>query len=205
VRYIYLHGFASGPSSSKAAVFRQAFQKQGLDLRVPDLAAGDFENLTITGQLEVVRRECAGGPARLIGSSLGGYVAALYAARHAEVDRLVLLAPAFGFLERWPERLGREQYERWKASGYMETYHYGEQRLRRLSFRLCQDAQLYERHPDVRQPTLIVHGLNDDIVPIASSREFAARRNVDLHAVDSDHELMNVIDDICREALRFLH
>ena len=28
---------------------------------------------------------------------MGGYLAALYASRHPEIDRMVLLAPAFGF------------------------------------------------------------------------------------------------------------
>src|SRR5690606_41376201 len=43
----------------------------------------------------------ASGPAFLVGSSLGGLVAAWTAARHPEfVRRLVLLAPAFRFLPR---------------------------------------------------------------------------------------------------------
>ena len=48
MKYIYLHGFASGPGSTKARFFRDRFAEAGRELRVPDLAAGDFEHLTIT-------------------------------------------------------------------------------------------------------------------------------------------------------------
>jgi uncharacterized protein len=51
---LYLHGFASGPSSSKARFFRERLERAGASVEVPDLAAGDFEHLTITAQLAVV-------------------------------------------------------------------------------------------------------------------------------------------------------
>src|SRR5690242_18341270 len=105
-RILYLHGFASGPRSSKARYFHERLTKAGARVEVPDLAAGDFERLTITGQLGVIARLAAGEPVSLIGSSLGGYLAALYAARHPEVRRVVLLAPGFAFARRWPEWLG---------------------------------------------------------------------------------------------------
>jgi predicted esterase YcpF (UPF0227 family) len=104
-RIVYLHGFASGPSSKKARFFRERFAELGIGLEVPDLAEGKFEQLTITGQLQVIERTCRGEAVSLIGSSMGGYLAALYAAGHAEVERLVLMAPAFSFPTRWPETL----------------------------------------------------------------------------------------------------
>ena len=106
LRLIYLHGFASGPGSKKARMFAGWFKEKGVELSVPALDGGDFRNLTLTGQLEVIEREAQGQPCALIGSSLGGYLAALYAARREEVQRLVLLAPAFGFARRWAASLG---------------------------------------------------------------------------------------------------
>ena len=100
-RILYLHGFASGPSSSKARYFQERLESAGMPVEVPDLAAGDFEHLTLTGQLGVIERSAAAGPVSLAGSSMGGYLAALYAARHPEVLRVVLLAPAFDFARRW--------------------------------------------------------------------------------------------------------
>ena len=100
---VYLHGFASGPGSQKAQYFRERFAGCGVDLAIPDLAGGDFEHLTITRQLQVIEHRVDGRAVALIGSSMGGYLAALYAARHAGVERVVLMAPAFGFARRWPE------------------------------------------------------------------------------------------------------
>src|SRR5262245_8030594 len=99
-RFVYLHGFASGPSSSKARFFRDRFAELGIGLEVPVLAEGAFERLTISGQLAVLEQTTGGDPVSLIGSSMGGYLAALYAARHPEVEKLVLLAPAFSFMTR---------------------------------------------------------------------------------------------------------
>ena len=44
--FIYLHGFASGPNSSKAQAFKKRFEKLDITFHIPDLQEGDFENLT---------------------------------------------------------------------------------------------------------------------------------------------------------------
>src|SRR5262245_8888349 len=109
VHVIYLHGFASGPGSKKAQYFARRFAELGVQVTIPDLACGDFEHLTLSGQLQVIESSAAGNAVILIGSSLGGYLAALYAARHPETERIVMLAPGFGFARRWPSRLGEDQ------------------------------------------------------------------------------------------------
>ena len=208
-RILYLHGFASGPSSSKARYFRNCLEAAGARVDVPDLAAGDFEHLTLTGQLAVIQQAAhAGGvpePVALMGSSMGGYLAALYAARHSEVTRLVLLAPAFAFARRWSAHLGAKAMERWRATGSMEVFHYGEERARALAYGLMEDAAAYEDSPDVRQPALIFHGAHDDVVPPALSQTFAAARpNVELEVVDSGHDLLNVLDYMAPKVAAFL-
>ncbi|MBI3697247.1 MAG: alpha/beta fold hydrolase [Acidobacteria bacterium] len=196
---LYLHGFASGPTSSKGVFFQQRFAARGVEVDLPDLTSGDFEHLTLTGQLEVIDR-CVSErrPAVIIGSSLGGYLAALYAARHPGVFRaLVLLAPGFGFARRWPESLGGEEVGRWRERGWREVYHYGLKRSCRLSSQLLEDGLRYEDYPDVQDPTLVIHGARDDVVDPGFSREFARTRpNVTLHLLDSDHQLLDVLDRI---------
>ena len=163
---LYLHGFASGPESSKGIFFQERFAAQGIEVDLPDLSGGDFEHLTITGQLAVIdRRVRERRPATVIGSSLGGYLAALYAARHPGAFRaLVLLAPGFGFARRWPESLGEEAVRLWRERGWLELYHYGEKRQRRLWHRLLEDGERYEDYPEVSDPTLIIHGRRDKTV-----------------------------------------
>ena len=204
-RILYLHGFASGPNSAKARFFADRFLALGVPLEIPALDEGDFERLTLSSQLALIERRAAGEPVSLIGSSLGGYLAALYAAGHGEVERLVLLAPAFAFGRRWPETLGAEPVARWKAEGAMEVFHYGEGRTRRLHYGLIEDAAIHPDFPDFRQPALIFHGAQDDVVPAAYSERFAAGHpNAQLEILDSGHDLFNVLDYMAARASDFL-
>src|SRR5713101_9962077 len=186
MKLIYLHGFASGPMSSKAQFFRRRFEEIGVEMRVLEEAAG------------------GDGDVRLIGSSMGGYLAALYAARHAEVSRVTLLAPAFGFARRWPLTLGAEKIAEWRRTGWLPMYHYGAKMESRVGYQLLEDAEQYEDYPDVSQPTLIFHGRRDDVVPFGYSEEFAARHpQVTLRIVESGHELLDVLEDMWAEMRLF--
>jgi len=205
MKLIYLHGFASGPMSSKAQFFRRHFEDLGVEMLIPDLSEGNFEGLTLSGQLRVIESTAADEDVRLIGSSMGGYLAALYAARHAEVSRVALLAPAFGFARRWPLTLGEEKIDEWRRTGWLPMYHYGDNVESRVGYGLLEDAERYEDYPDVSQPALVFHGRHDDVVPFEYSEEFAARHpQVTLRIMDSGHELLNVLEDMWSEMRPFL-
>lgn len=205
MRYLYLHGFASGRQSRKAHAFQAALAEQNIVLEVPELDAGDFEHLTIGGQLNVIERTLKGDPVRIAGSSMGGYLAALYAATHPEVERLVLLAPAFSFSDRWGDLLGPEQIEAWRATGWRDVFHHTEQRMRRVHYGLFEDSLNFPGSPDFTQPALIFHGIRDIVVPIGHSRAFAAAHsNVRLIELDSDHELVDSQRLIAESGTAFL-
>ena len=205
MRYVYLHGFASSPQSRKAQYFRERFAERGVTLEIPTLDEGSFERLTITGQLRVVESTVAGGAASLIGSSMGGYLAALYASRHPEVARLVLLAPAFGFMRRWPSSFGAERLEQWRRTGRLDIYHYGDKTQRSLGYQLIEDGYQYPDYPDFRQPALIFHGEADTEVPPQYSTQFVSgHANTELRLVTSDHGLLDVLPAICEQSIEFL-
>jgi hypothetical protein len=198
---LYLHGFASSPESRKATFFRERLGAEGVPLKIPDMAAGDFRNLTLTGQLRLVEGEARGEPVFLIGSSMGGYLAALYAAEHPEVAGLILLAPAFRFHARWAEILGPERLVEWKKAGELPVYHYGEGREVPLGYQFIEDAKLYEDFPRFQQPCLLFHGSNDTVVPIQYSEEFARQNgNVEFVRLQSGHELTDVLGTIWAQA-----
>ena len=201
---IYLHGFASGPSSTKARYFRELFARDQIAMETPDLAEGDFEGLTLTRQLGVVERVAGGRAVSLIGSSMGGYLAALYAARHPEVVRVVLLAPAFGFARRWTAALSPAA-EEWKRTGKLEIFHYAEKRPRAVGWQLIEDGYQYEDEPEFVQPGLICHGTRDTHVPPEWSAKFArARPGVRLELVDCGHEMIEVLEQIGPKVREFL-
>ena len=211
MRVVYLHGFASSPQSSKAQFFLKRFTERGVAVEIPQLDGGDFEHLTITGQLEVVDRAVGGRPsiltgAVLMGSSLGGYLASLYAAGHPQtVEKLILLAPAFQFPKRWRDRYPEEELEAWRRTGSAQVYHYGYKEERKLSYGLIDDAQRYENEPDFRQSALIFHGVHDPVVPVGLSEEFARTHSaVTLIKFDSGHELTDVLEPMWSAVERFM-
>ena len=158
MRYVYLHGFASGPLSRKAQFFREKFESTGVPLEIPALDQGDFEHLTITSQLDFITRLLDGQPAVLLGSSMGGYLAALYASQHPEIERMVLLAPAFGFGLAGPRPSARIRLR--------NGAHAAMQRSITMPRGICAGCRstcstIRARHPGYplcRQPALVFHG-----------------------------------------------
>jgi pimeloyl-ACP methyl ester carboxylesterase len=200
LEYIYLHGFASSPKSAKAKDIGDRFAKIQTKLKIPDLNAGDFSHLTITRQLTQIAKEFldTSVPVTLIGSSLGGLTSAHLGQQYQQVQRLVLLAPAFEFLFHWLPRLGDEEVQRWQQEKYLMVYHYGEGRSLPLSYAFVTDATQYQEELLQRPiPTLILHGRKDEVIPIEASRDFARSRPwVELVELDSDHALGNVMEEI---------
>ncbi|MEH2284773.1 MAG: YqiA/YcfP family alpha/beta fold hydrolase [Nostoc sp.] len=198
--YIYLHGFASSPKSAKAQDIGDRFTQIQTKLKIPDLNAGDFSQLTITRQIAQVAAEFSNDstPVTLIGSSLGGLTAAHLGQQNLQVQRLVLLAPAFGFLSYWLPKLGDEEVQRWQQEKSLTIYHYGEERTIPLSYDFVTDAAQYQEKL-LQRPisTLILHGKKDEVIPIEASRDFARLRPwVQLVELDSDHALGNVMEEI---------
>lgn len=64
----------------------------------------------------------------------------------------------------------------------------------------------YEQHTPTPAPcpVMIVHGWNDDIVPVENSIRYAQQYKATLHVIDSDHRLTADIDEVCACLDRFL-
>ncbi len=207
LEYVYLHGLASSPQSAKARYLRARFLASDLDLKILDLNLEDFSHLTLTRQLEQTQAECLSSPrpAIVIGSSFGGLTAAFLGEKHVQIQRLVLLAPAFGFLSHWLTKLGEQKVQQWQQTGYLSVYHYGEMRALPLHYQFVVDASKYQEQKLKRPiPTLILHGRKDDVVPIQFSRDYALNRPwVELIELEDDHLLAKVMPEIWQEIQDF--
>ena len=205
--YLYLHGFASSPQSTKAQYLRERFFQSQIPLKILDLNQGDFSHLTLTRQLKQVLAELppAQTPVTIIGSSFGGLTAAWLGQQHSQVQRLVLLAPAFGFLSHWRSSLGEVQIKQWQESGSLSVYHYGEKRSLPLDYQFLVDLSQYqEQRLQQPVPTLILHGRYDDVIPIQSTRDYSSERPwVKLIELESDHTLTNVMPEIWQAIQEF--
>jgi hypothetical protein len=97
----------------------------------------------------------------------------------------------------------------WERSGWLAIEDYVEKKPARVDFGFALDAAAVDERsggwPDVRVPTLIVHGVADPVVDIALSRAWAAgKRHVRLVEVNDGHELAASLPVIQREADAFL-
>ena len=210
---LYLHGFASSPASSKAALFRERLAAHGLALHCPDLNRPDFSTLTTTRMIAQVASTLAGlppGPVVLIGSSLGAFVA-LHVAERAPggrhpVERLVLLAPALDFGQRPVGELGAEGMARWRDDGWWEMTHHASGERCRVHYELFRDAARYDSFAVRRTPpTLVLQGRRDDVVdPGMVTRFAAARPHVTLVLLDEDHRLTAEPEALWSNTARFL-
>ena len=208
MNYLYLHGFASSPQSTKARYMQQKFKQLGLTLHTPDLNLTDFSTVTLSEQLDYLNRTYleSNQPLVVIGSSLGGFLAVQLAAQSPLVQKLVLFAPAFGFSQRIAKTLGEENIVKWQQDGSREFYHYGLKRNVNLHFQFFVDAQNYSEEKLTRSlPILIFHGIQDEVVPASLSEEFMKRRSqVTLRLLNDDHALGNDLDNIWQDTKQFL-
>jgi pimeloyl-ACP methyl ester carboxylesterase len=210
-RWLYLHGFASGPASSKGLALEAHYARQGVRLERLDVRCPSLEHLRLSAILTHVRAAIGGEQERavLFGSSLGGLAAARVAEEDARVCALVLLAPAFRLAEQWRRRLGEADWRRWEETGWRDIEDYAFKRRTRVDFGFARDLEAVDARaggwPDVRVPTLIVHGRQDDTVLVDYSRAWArGKRHVRLVEVDDGHELVASVGRIAAEADAFL-
>ncbi len=195
MRFIYLHGFASGPGTQKGQFFKQQLSKEGIQLLIPDLTEGNFTHTTISKQLNVVGRlvQESSEPVVFIGSSMGGFLAALAAEKFPLVAGIFLLAPGFEFYARREQMMGKMLLKQWEKEGYINVYHYYLKKEVPIHFEFVQDARKYHAVRFERAlPAMIIHGLKDEVVPYQVSINYL-RQNKQAQCVllPGDHGLLN--------------
>jgi len=196
------------PDADVVAAIGERLRARGERFAAPDLNLPDFSTLTITRMIDQVHALIAAEkePVTVIGSSLGAYVAVNVAAKWpALVRSLILLAPALDLRD-----LGGEQLQAWRESGQLMVFHFAYGRLIPVHYELYEDARRYDTtHADVRVPVLVVQGRRDVVVHPATVEAWCqARRNVELHMVDDDHQLaasLPFIWERCETFLKLTH
>ena len=157
MKLCFLHGLDSSPQGTKASLLR-AYDPSCL---IPNLPPD------INERLKVLKHEFC-EPVLLVGSSLGGLTALMYAMSHPEmVHGLVLLAPAVGT----------------KVGGLFT----GEQERIISSVYIPRGI-----------PTVVIAGFRDEVIPLSSIRAMIERSpdpgNIQLLEVDDDHNLHKSLD-----------
>lgn len=179
---ILCHGMDSNKNSDKLVYLGRVLAKCGIltlrfDFACVGESTGKFEDITYSGEVEDLRAACSfmrnrdAGKIALIGSSMGGTVALLFAAEDPDIAAIVTIA-APAHPEAFPRRiLSPEQLKQWRDRGF--TFYNG----RRLNLTLLEDLDTIDVLQSARQiacPVLIIHGESDEVVPVEEAHELNA-------------------------------
>lgn len=190
---ILCHGMESNKESEKLVFLGQTLAQQGIptlrfDFSYVGESTGKFEDITYSGEVEDLEAAYAflqrrySGKTGILGSSMGGTVALLFAAQEPGVAALVTVAAPL-HPENFPKRLlTPEQVQHWRIQGF--TLYNG----RRLNVSLLKDLErinVPESAEKISCPVLILHGDADEIVPVDEAYE--------LHACLKNSKLLSIL------------
>lgn len=206
---LYLHGFLSSAQSTKARFLREHLEAlPQVSFRAIDFnpTPADFEFMTTTGQINRLRQYVLDHELEdvsLVGSSFGGLIALHYAYRFGGVARMLLLAPALVWLSGG---LSEQELQQWREVGAALLFHPAFDREIPVRYDLHLDGLRYREPVLPAAPSLIIHGREDQTVPIAHSRAYAEAYpdDVCLIKVDADHDLNPHLDLIWDRFQSFL-
>jgi uncharacterized protein len=215
---IFAHGFGSVRGGEKARALADECARRGwtfaaCDFRGHGESGGSMLELRgsrLLEDLEAVVAEVGDytdGPICLVGSSMGGWVAAWLAAFQPQlIAACALVAPAFRFLEF--NRLSAAERAAWQQTG--------RHRVRNefidveVGYALAEEAIAFKFETltrSFRTPTLIWHGMKDESVTYQTSLEFAAQcaaSDVQLRLLkNGDHRLSSAKAQLAKAACEF--
>ncbi|MEA3340881.1 MAG: YqiA/YcfP family alpha/beta fold hydrolase [Chloroflexota bacterium] len=206
---LLLHGFISSAQSTKAQYLGEQFESlpqaafHAIDFNP---TPRDFAYMTITGRINRLRQYVLDhqiAEMNLIGSSLGGLVALHYAHRFGGIERMLLLAPALSWLSGG---LAEEELAQWEEAGAMPIFHPAFEREIPIRYDLQIDGRRYLDPVPPPTPVAIIHGRDDETVPIEHSRTYALTYpdDVNLVEVNAGHDLNGRLDLIWEYVQSFL-
>jgi len=173
----YIHGYMSEPNSTKGTLFSKTLNVKAIKYR-----DCEPEELVISDCIKRIKKEIENDDnAILIGSSLGGLLAARTALEKPNVKKIILLNPAIippsvdiSKIKDMPIRILKDM----------------------------KDNRLFEKKIDAE--IYLLAGRWDDIVPNSWVDEFAKAQGVKVHFFDDDHSFSYNLDQLPQIITSFL-
>ena len=175
---ILCHGMESNKQSDKLVLLSRELARRGIlalrfDFSYVGESSGKFEDITYRGELDdlMAAYKLVGdrhsGKTAILGSSMGGTVALMFAAQEPTVAALVTVSAPL-HPEKFPDRiLTVAQRRDWRERGFIV---YNGQRF---NVTLLEDLESIDIPACARQvacPVLILHGDGDNVVPVWKKR-----------------------------------
>lgn len=176
---IVCHGMESNKNSEKLVFLADALASRNIlalrfDFSYVGESSGKFEDITYTGEVDDLRAAYAlvrrrdPGKIAILGSSMGGTVALLFAAEEPAITALVTVAAPV-HPEQFPQRtLTAKEIDQWRNRGF--TLYNGQ----RLNVSLLHDLEkinILQAAARITCPVLIMHGDADEVVPVREAHE----------------------------------
>jgi len=180
---VLCHGFLSNKNSTTNKILTTLLLEQGIaalrfDFFGQGESEGPFEQITVSlavkQALAALDHVASKGYRRigLVGSSFGGLVTLLAAAKWPSLYCLALKCPVPDFPEMLELEFGKHGMAEWKRTGTIPDVTGGQGRVK-LQYRFYEDCARhlgYDAAKIITAPTLIVQGERDDYVPLHQSR-----------------------------------
>ncbi len=208
--WLHLHGFATNVLGKKIEIMRDYFKRTELfSFFATDM---DYEKHTTTEALNFLEVLIGGFSQKfksitLSGSSHGAYIAVNYLRfkNKGNVENLVLFAPSFETLSLIIKEIGREKIKNWlegkeslriiEEGREIEIIKEFARDIIENGYEIIENDKVKFRNPGVR--IFIVHGKNDEIVPVERTKLFVSQVKVERFIeVDDDHQLSNTFSEI---------
>ncbi len=223
---VWLGGFKSDMTGTKAAAFAAWAGYSGraylrFDYSGHGASDGRFEDGTISawlGDALAAIDSLTKGPLVLVGSSMGGWIAALAALRRKErLAGVVFIAPAPDFTEAllWDQMTGPERDEVMRKGKLVEHSPYSAEPTI-ITRALIEDGRkhlILGGAIEIDCPVRIIQGMADPDVPWRHAVQFAERLTSDDleltllksgdHRLSKPHEIAKIIEAV--EAIRIAH
>jgi pimeloyl-ACP methyl ester carboxylesterase len=213
---LYFYGFASGPLSNKAQFFKGKFHTTTIHFHIIDYIPNQeaFTQLRVSNVMkdiqDLIERKHAKDKVILFGSSFGAMIASWLAFKFPEkVNKLILIAPALYFTANFIANTLGTTPSKWKTNNSVLIDHYRFNRAIPLNYTFYSDLNANPipifPQKNFPIPTIILHGVNDEVVPIKWSENFAKENpNVNLFPFEGDHQLLEYKEEMWTKIKEFL-
>lgn len=183
---ILCHGFTTSKDSYTYIRLEKILNGKGISAFRFDFFAhgeseGEFEDITISEAvddiLNAIRflKELGYSKIGLVGSSFGGIASVIVASKTDHLFILALKSPVSDDLGKLVAQESKQEIKTWKEKGSI-YYTSSDGRGLKLNYSFFEDDKKvngYEAAKKIKIPALIVHGDNDESVPVEQSKKIA--------------------------------
>jgi pimeloyl-ACP methyl ester carboxylesterase len=205
---LFITGFLSKRWGNKSKALAQWCKEKGWGFSCYDVrgfgdSEGTFTDYTLSDWIVdarlVLDTLTSGPPITIVGNSLGGWIAWLMAQEYEQIERLVLIAPAFNMMGLRAQSIPTARRQAWHTTGWMP---WDDDPLHKdwpLSWRWVEESEAYWKTSFDRLRhvhTTILHGLQDEVILPGGSKQFVEQLlakdgsfPVEFNLIPGDHRL----------------